>query len=593
MKKIRKLIYSAATTEKFWYYFIFAVTFAVFVPALAGTELLSDSVFYFLNVRSIGGSLKHCFDPVLELTTPLTGLSLYLNYLTGGEEHFVLHARLTNILLHCGSALLFFTLLRQLRFGERDLPPVWAGVTALVFAIHPQRVESVVWVAERKDCLAMILGLAALLLFFCAMKKNRISILSFLLLVLSIAAKPMWLFFFVPAAALMWCHFRTFSFKKFLKFLFPAIAVSIGTLAMHFVSVANAIQHISENKISIPFLLKSEIICHNYGSYFLKTFFPGELMPLYPYYTPEGIHRVIALLPLVFLVLVPFLYKKHRAVFLYGILPVFLCYIASLLPVAGFVRIGNADFADRYSYMPSLFLLTGAMFFLAFCVEKASAVPKFLPAAAGTYCIVLMLQTFFYIPVWNGFESMNEQSWSPQFPNPSAAIVHAAELYGKNDFDGMFKYLNTRLPERPHYTEALNHMIRLFKISATGLAFIKSGRTEEGIRHLKIVYSVKGNGVIKNFPIHFLHEIFNVGANYYLKQKQDPATAAAIYKGGARILSLQSIQFEPYYNGLAALILKDYDQAMRFFGECLALAPGEPEYMKKYEESQKLKIRKK
>ena len=593
MKKIKKLLSSAAASDKVWYCFIFAVTFAVFAPALTGKELLSDSVFYFLNMRTIGASLKNCFEPVLGLHTPLTGLSLYLNYLTGGEENFILHARLTNILLHCGSVLLFFTFLRQLRLGEKLLPPAWAGVTALIFAIHPQRVESVVWIAERKDTLAMCLGLAALWFFLLAMKKNKVSILSVLFLILSIAAKPMWLFFFVPAAALVWYHFRSFDLKQFLKFLWPSMAVTAGTLAMHLTNVSNALQSTLEDKTALPLLLKFEIICFNYGNYFLKTFWPGELMPLYPFYSPEGVERLIALLPFVFLLLAFFLYKKCRPLFWYAALPLMVCYIASLLPVAGFVRVGNADFADRYSYMPSLFLLTGAMLTLAFCVEKFSAVQKLLPAAATAYVIVLVVLTCFYVPIWNDSQEMHEYSLRPCIPNPSAAIVHAVELYEQKEFDGMFKYLNTRIPERPHYTEATNHMIKLFKISATGLAFIKCGRTKEGIRCLNIIYSIKGNGVIRSFPLHFLHELFRVGANYYLKQKQDPATAAAIYNGGALIFQHQSLQHGFYYNGLAAMVLKDYDRAMACFAQCLVYSPGEPGYIKKYKEAEKLKEQKK
>lgn len=590
MNKIKEYLSAAANSEKFWCCFIFAAAFAVFTPALSCRELLSDSAFYFLNVRSMESSLKNCFEPVLGLRTPLTGFSLYLDYLRGGEEHFVFHARLTNILLHCGAALIFFALLRQLR---SNLPPVWAGVTALVFAIHPQRVESVAWIAERKDCLAMCLGLAALWFFFTAMKKNRISILSVLLLSLSMAAKPMWLFFFVPAGALVWIHLRTFSLKSFLKFLFPSAAVAAAALAVHAAAVSNAFQGTQGSKSSIPLLLKSEIICRNYGNYFLKTFFPADLMPLHPYYAPGGTERLTVLLPLLFLLLAFFLYKKHRSVCLYAVLPLGVCYIASLLPVAGVVRIGNADFADRYSYMPSLFLLTGAMCALALAAEKFSEVRRFLPAAVGAYGTVLAVLTAFYLPVWNGIQEMNECSLRPRIPNPSAAVAHAVDLYHKNEFDEMFKFLNTRLPECPYYSEACSRMIKIFKIAATGLAFFKCGRAEEGIRCLNIIYSIDGNGVIKHFPLQFLHEIFVVGAEYYLKQKQDPATAAAIYRGGAGILKHQSEQYEHYYNGLAALTIKEYDLAMVFFARCLALAPGEQGYVKKYEQARQLKAQEK
>ena len=165
MKKIQELLRTAAASDKFWAGVIFIALFAVFSPALACNALISDDLVYYLHARSLDTSLKNCFAPVLDLRTPLTALSLYLNYLTAGEENFVFHARLTNILLHCGSALLFFALLRRLHWQGKEIPPVWAGITALIFAIHPQRVESVVWIAERKDALAMCAGLGALLFF--------------------------------------------------------------------------------------------------------------------------------------------------------------------------------------------------------------------------------------------------------------------------------------------------------------------------------------------------------------------------------------------------------------------------------------------
>ena len=585
MKKIQELLRTAAASDKFWVGVIFIALFALFSPALACNALISDDLVYYLHARSLDSSLKNCFAPVLDLRTPLTALSLYLNYLTAGEENFVFHARLTNIFLHCGSALLFFALLRRLRWQGKEIPPVWAGITALIFAIHPQRVESVVWIAERKDVLAMCAGLGALLFFLLALKKEKISWLSPLLLILSLSAKPMWIFFPVSAAALIWSQYRTFSLKRYLKFLSPSLLIAAGTVFLYLVSISKALQKSMAFQNSVSASLKLEIICHNYGSYFLKTFIPGELSPLYPFYTPEGFARLAALIPLCVLLLCIVMYKKNPAFLKYGILPLICCYIASLLPVAGFIRIGNADFADRYSYAPSLFLLTGAMYVLLYLSEKFSLSSRLLLLAAGGYCVILLFRTSFYIPVWSDPERVTAHALRPQIPNSSIAISHAAGLYHKGKFDEMFQFLNSRLPERPHYSRSHNHMIRLFKISATGLALIRSGREAEGIRHLNIVYSIDGNGVIKNFPLSFLHEIFTVGASYYLKQKKAPETAAAIYKGGARIIKHYSVQYEHYYNGLAALTLKDHRKAAELFKLCLAFAPDSAEYRKKYEEA--------
>lgn len=588
MEKLKLLYERLTASDKFWAAALLIITFAVFAPSLTGNILVSDDTVYFSNVRNISSSLKYCFVPVLGLNTPLTGFSLYLDYLIGGEEYFIFHARLTNILLHCCSALLVFILLRQLCRSAKAIPPACAAAAALVFAIHPQRVESVVWISERKDCLAMSLGLAALLLFFLALRKNKISIFSPILLVLSLCAKPMWIFFLVPATALIWNHLRFFSFKTYLKFLFPSLFIAAGTAGIHLISISGAVQNTWSQKDSVSLFLKLEIICHNYGNYFLKTFIPGELFPLYPFYAPEGIQRLIALIPLCLLFFCFYMYKKHRSVFLHGILPVLVCYIVSLLPVVGFIKIGNADFADRYSYMPSLFLWTGTMFAVWAFSEKVSFKKMLIPAVCA-YIIFLLVQTSFYIPVWNDHTKMTNLLLRPQLPNTSAAVVHAVNLYDARNFDEMFKFINARLSERPHYSPSHNHMIRLFKISATGLALIKCGRIEEGMRHLNIIYSISGNGVIRNFPISFLQDLFSTGAEYYLKQQKNPEAAAAIYKGGAVILRQYSREHEHYYNAAAALILKDYDRAARLLLQCLAMNPSEKKYLTIYDHAEKMK----
>ena len=588
MKKIQQLFHTLISSDKFWYLLIFAVPFLLFSPSLGDRELLSDDLAYFWNVRSIAVSLKNCFEPVLELRTPLTGFSLYLNYLAGGNEHFVFFARLTNILLHCSTSLLFFALLRQLEWKGKPLPLFWPGITALIFALHPQRVESVVWIAERKDCLAMCLGLASLFVFYSAVRNNKVSILSPLLLLLSIAAKPMWLFFFVPAAILLWYRKIPLSLKNYLRFLWPSLAVTAGTLLLYAISILGAIQCTWSNSNSGSVLQRFETVCFNCGSYFFKTFIPGTLLPCYPLYNPASPDRLYALIPLFFLLFCFFLYKKNRNLLWNGIIPVFVCYIVSLLPVIGFVKLGSTDFADRYSYMPSLFLLTGAMFALLYLSEKISFPPRLLPAAATAACLLLGFQTFLYCRVWSNSEKLYENSLKPHFPHATIAIVHSVKLYNARKFDEMFQFLNTRLPELSHYSKPHKRMIKLFKISVTGLTLLQLGRENEGMRYLNIVYGIEGNGAIKQYPVSFLYEIFSKGADHYLKRQKDPVTAAAVYKGGALVLKHHSPQYGHYFNGRAAMVLKKYGEAAEFFKKCLAVNPDDPEYQKQYKLAQKL-----
>ena len=75
-------------SDLFWGIFVFVVTAIAFLPSLNFKELISDDHFYFLNILSVRNSLWRIFDPVLNLSTPLTSLSLYLDLLVWGKEHF-------------------------------------------------------------------------------------------------------------------------------------------------------------------------------------------------------------------------------------------------------------------------------------------------------------------------------------------------------------------------------------------------------------------------------------------------------------------------------------------------------------------------
>jgi hypothetical protein len=210
-------------------------------------------------------------------------------------------------------------------------------MTALIFTLHPQRVESVAWLCERKDCLAMFLGAAALLLFWRALEKDKISWGSACCLLLSFLAKPMWLFFFVPAAALIWMKKRAFPLGFALKQLFPSLLLFLlfaATLVWNVVSNQGDASLFDKG----TFLLKIETVLYNYGNYFLRTFLPGNLFPLYPYYDPAAAPRWMALIP-VALLFTPFLMKQEefRPAILFGVLPLLICFAALLLPVVGFV----------------------------------------------------------------------------------------------------------------------------------------------------------------------------------------------------------------------------------------------------------------
>src|SRR5256712_8427212 len=108
---------------------------------------------------------------------PLTWMTLGLDYLLWGMNPFGYH--LTSLLLHAANAVVFFFVVHRIlplalpsRSERGHALAVAAGFAALVFAIHPLRVESVAWVTERRDVLSGLFYLVAVLLYLRACERG-------------------------------------------------------------------------------------------------------------------------------------------------------------------------------------------------------------------------------------------------------------------------------------------------------------------------------------------------------------------------------------------------------------------------------------
>src|SRR5437660_8824062 len=149
-------------------------TFAAFLPALQNQFVSWDDAENFLDnhyYRGLGWThLRWMWTTHLGHYIPLTWMTLGLDYLLWGMNPVGYH--LTSLLLHAANAVVFFFVVR--RILKRALPSpserghalaVSAGFAALVFAIHPLRVESVAWVTERRDVLSGLFYLSAILIY--------------------------------------------------------------------------------------------------------------------------------------------------------------------------------------------------------------------------------------------------------------------------------------------------------------------------------------------------------------------------------------------------------------------------------------------
>ncbi len=326
--------------------------FVAFWPGLAGEFLNLDDPKYVTanpNIKLFGrDAIAYAFTTFDNSNWhPLTWLSYALDYQAWGLNPFGFH--LTNLLLHVANAVLVFVVLLQLtRSPWRSL------VVAVMFALHPMRVESVAWVAERKDVLFAFFWLLTMAAHLVWVRDRKLSSYALVVVffVLSLMSKPMAIT--LPAALLLLDYWplNRFSWRAVLEKL-PMVALAAGSALLTVLALRGG--HGMEID-AIPLSGRVANAVYSYVRYVLLTFWP-DLSPFYSHTALSDVAGTGAMVAaiLAFLVatgLIVF-YGRSRRYLLVG----WLWFLGVLLPSIGLVQAGRQGMADRYSYVAHLGLL--------------------------------------------------------------------------------------------------------------------------------------------------------------------------------------------------------------------------------------------
>jgi tetratricopeptide (TPR) repeat protein len=326
---------------------------------------------------------------------PLTWLSHMLDCQIYDLQPWGHH--LSNVLLHAAAAILLFLVLR--RMTGRLWP---SALVAAVFAVHPLRVESVAWVAERKDVLSglfFMLTLAAYGRYVRRPSSLGRYLLVMLLFALGLLAKPMLVT--VPFVLLLLDYWplrrfstlhRAPSWRRFLIEKLPMLvieklpllAVAAASCVVTLLVQAETIQSIG--KIPISWRLANALV--SYVAYLGQLFYPAGLAPLYPH--PEGAvaaWKVIgALLVLTGISAAVVAWRRRFPCLLVG----WLWYLGMLLPVIGLVQVGEMAMADRYTYLPQIGLVL-AMVWGAADLARDWRCPRWACGVAASLVLLLLM----------------------------------------------------------------------------------------------------------------------------------------------------------------------------------------------------------
>jgi tetratricopeptide (TPR) repeat protein len=548
---------------------------------------------------------------------PLTWLSYMLDCQLFGPSPGAHH--LVNVLFHGINSILLFLILQRMT-GAR-----WrSAFVAALFAFHPLHVESVAWIAERKDVLStifLLLSMGAyvlyserrdlkrylLVLFFFSlglMAKSMLVTLPVILLLMDYwplkrfsVAQPQ-----MPARpdpieeskgkrrrrgrteqkrqpqeAKEKDQTRPFLLMAAEKIPFFVLSAVIGMIAIYTQQRGGAV--VSFTQLPIAERIGNAIV--SYTLYLWKMIWPSGLAVFYPFPSWSSL-EILASAALLTAISAGVLRGRRRFPYLmFG----WLWYLLTLLPVIGLIKLGDAGMADRYSYIT----LIGPFIALAWGARDLAerlSLPRFtLPAVAGVVLGACMIVTYVQLGHWRDSFTL---------------FTHALKVTEKNFL--AHSSLANAFVDAGRIEEGLSHFDRAIEIAPRlmvahynrGIAMNKLGRTEEAMMSFRRALEVDPGYPDANVELASLYlqrgdadgAILHFGRAIRTTEPKPKAYAglaeAYILKGRpdeALSYSLQALEGQPanaklHYNIASIYIHKGrIDEAIRHFQEAVRLSP--------------------
>jgi tetratricopeptide (TPR) repeat protein len=602
------------------------ITFIIYLTSLQNDFLLWDDNYYVFenpHIRSLDLAFFKWafFDFYAANWHPLTWISHAIDYAVWGLNPLGHH--LTNNILHSVSTFLVVLLVVRLvetvhsrqpsssqvvQLSSNDSttqqlnysPFIVAGVTGLLFGLHPIHVESVAWVAERKDLLCALFYLLSIRAYvkyatttafnqetefhhrgtetqresktqisnspfsvplrLCGpfpLYKHYLSALAFF--ILALLSKPMAVSLPVVLLILDWYPFERIRSLKTFRTVFieklPFMALSIASSTLTIMAQKEAIVPME----LVPLTSRVLVGVKSLMGYLWKMVLPVNLLPYYPY--PKNV-SLLSLEYFVAFVLVTGLTvfcltmaKKQKLW-----LSAWGYYVITLIPVLGIVQVGAQSMADRYTYLPSLgpFLIIGLVVAWGSSwidrEEKWRPVTRLLSKVIAVAAFVsLIYLTSQQIHVWkNGIELWNCVIENEPMKIPLAYYNRGIAFDRAGQSDKAIEDYDKAIALNPSHFEAYNNR---------GMVFKKIGQLNKAIEDF-------GSAIAVN-PVYY-QAYYNRALVFEQMNQFDRAI-----ENYDRTLALNPSYSEAYNNrGIVFDKMGQYDKAMEDYDKAIALNPS-------------------
>ena len=463
---------------------------------------------------------------------------------------------LTNLLLHTLNVFLLFWLLQQATGA------VWRSfLVGALFALHPLNVESVAWVAERKNVLSTLFWLLTIWAYLRYVKKpgwkRYLQVVS--LFVLGLMAKPMLVT--LPCVLLLldywplgrlgssWSEFRQkYSTLLLEKVPLLSLAVANGLLAIQAQQGMGALPSLQQ--FSFGARLANAVTANM--SYLSKMIWPTDLVVFYPH--PETSlsvgHIVLAILVVSTISLLVWLGTPSFPYLSVG----WLWYLGTLLPVSGLIQVGQHAMADRYMYVPLMGLFILVVWGFTQWLDRWQVRKELWIGASVCLLIGLSLSTRSQLAHWQ---------------NSITLFEHTIRSTDNNDL--IHNNLGTALLERGEIKRAIEHFSAALEIKPDspkvlynmGLALKTEGRLEAAVRYFSKALEInpKLAGAHNNLGIMLLAQghLEEAIQRFSKALENDP-------------------QMVPAHNNLGTALVGTgrVDEALWHFSKAVAISPDQP-----------------
>jgi len=465
---------------------IVAVALLAYAPVLRAGFIWDDDAFLTENpfIHARDGLYRFWFTTAPPDYFPLTSSMLWLEWRLWGPNATGYH--LVNVLLHAASAVLLWRVL--LRLG---VPGAW--LAGLLFAVHPVAVESVAWITERKNTLAMVLYLASILTYLrfedvpvagepeenlsapAAARSGtppsglRLYIFSLVLFLLALLAKTSVVM--LPAVLLgcAWWRRGRVAVRDLLRVLpFAAVSAALGLVTVWY-------QY--HNAIAGHVVRSSGLAARAAGAgwaawfYLYKALLPMNLCFVYPRWTTSA--SLLAFVPGFLFLAMLFLFAGFRRGWGRPFLFALGYFLSALLPVLGFVNISFMYYslvADRWQYTALIGVVSLVAGLLARLLERPGAwrtIAMAVSAALVLACAGLTFrQTHIYHDqetLWRATSAKNPTAWIA-YTNLGGLLVRKAMAPGADSValldeagrccDEALRELDQAMAPKPYYAAA-------------------------------------------------------------------------------------------------------------------------------------------